>query len=64
MAALDQWLTYYRPLFRGRFDFFLSADKPMREGWHQALGLTGGRFWARVHGGHDLRRRDASSHTN
>ena len=61
MAALERWLTYYQPLFRGRFDFFRSADKPMREGWHQALALTGGRFWVRVHGGHNLRRRDSSA---
>lgn len=63
MTALDKWLAYYRPLFRGRFDFILAADKPIREGWHQALGLTGGRFWVRVRGGHDLRRRDYDATT-
>jgi hypothetical protein len=61
MTALNKWLTYYRPLFRGRFDFFQSAGGPMREGWHQGLGMTGGRFWSRVHGGHDLRRRDSDA---
>ena len=58
MAALDKWLTYYRPLFRGRFDFFPAAASPTRDAWHQALCMTGGRFWVRVLGGHDLRRRD------
>lgn len=62
MTALNKWLTYYRPLFRGRFDFFLldllDRDSYLGpEGWHQGLGMTGGRFWSRVHGGHDLRRR-------
>ncbi len=29
---------------------------PSREAWHQGLALTGGRFWVRLRGGHDLRR--------
>jgi hypothetical protein len=57
MTAIDKWLRYYHPLLRGRFGFFLSADQPKREAWHQGLGVTGGRFWVRIHGGHDLRRR-------
>ncbi len=53
---LNKWLAYYSPLFRGRFDFFLSTAAPRRETWHQGLAMTGGRFWVRVHGGHNLRR--------
>jgi hypothetical protein len=55
-TQLAKWLAFYSPLLRGRFDFFLSASGPRREAWHQGLGLTGGRFWVRVVGGHDLRR--------
>lgn len=55
-TQLKKWLTYYGPLLGGRFDFFLSAQGPRRESWHQGLALTGGRFWVRVEGGHDLRR--------
>ncbi|MFH1419449.1 MAG: hypothetical protein ABII12_14330 [Planctomycetota bacterium] len=55
-SQLEKWLRYFSPLFRGRFDFLLSSATPCREAWHQGLGLTGGRFWVRVIGGHDLRR--------
>ena len=58
-SAVAKWLRYYDPLFRGRFDFSQSAAGPAREAWHQGFGLTGGRFWVRLRGGHDLRRRDA-----
>jgi len=61
MNALTRWLGYYSPLFRGRFDFVFAAATPTREVWHQGLGMTGGRFWVRLRGGHDLRRRDASA---
>jgi hypothetical protein len=60
-GQLAKWLRYYSPLFRGRFDFFLSADAPRREAWHQGLDLTGGRFWIRLLGGHDLRRKEGSA---
>lgn len=56
-AQLKKWLAFYAPLLRGRFDFFISAGAPRRDAWHQALALTGGRFWVRVRGGHNLRRR-------
>lgn len=60
MGALSKWLRYYQPLFRGRFDFFPGGSGPRLEAWHQGLGMTGGRFWVRVAGGHDLRRRDVT----
>jgi hypothetical protein len=58
---LQKWLAFYSPLCRGRFDFapgFAGRARllPSREAWHQALALTGGRFWVRLRGGHDLRR--------
>lgn len=55
-TQLQKWLGYYSPLFQGRFDVFLSAGGPRREAWHQGLGLSNGRFWMRIAGGHDLRR--------
>ncbi|MBN2560668.1 MAG: hypothetical protein JXQ75_07035 [Phycisphaerae bacterium] len=56
VTQLEKWLGYWSPLIRGRFDFFVSADGPRHDAWHQGLALTGGRFWVRHHGGHDLRR--------
>ncbi len=63
MNAIDKWLRYYHPLFHGRFDFALSAKLSHREAWHQGLGMTGGRFWVRLRGGHDLRRRSIDAIT-
>jgi len=56
IPQLTKWLRYFSPLFRGRFDFHIASTTPRREAWNQGLGLTGGRFWVRLAGGHDLRR--------
>ena len=56
ISQLTKWLRYFSPMFRGRFDFHIASTTPRREVWNQGLGLTGGRFWVRLAGGHDLRR--------
>ena len=56
MSQLAKWLNWYSPLFAGRFDFFTSATAPQFNALSRGLILTRGRFWVRVHGGHDLRR--------
>jgi hypothetical protein len=57
-TQLQKWLSWYSPLFLGRFDLpsvvvgAASAFQALADG----LALTRGRFWVRVAGGHDLRR--------
>jgi len=55
-SQLDKWLGYFAPLHRGRFDFSLGDVVAHRNAWHQGLAMTGGRFWTRIAGGHNLRR--------
>lgn len=58
MRPLDKWLSWFRPLARGRFGVSHEALGDWHA-WHEALGMTGGRFWLRVLGGHNLYRRNA-----
>jgi len=54
--ALADWRSWASPLLGGRFDFSRGASEPSFNALGRALVLTRGRFWARIRGGHDLRR--------
>jgi len=58
MRPLEKWMAWFAPLGHGRF----GLTRRMRgafSAWHQGLGMTGGRFWIRIRGGHNLYRRSA-----
>ncbi len=63
MAQLEKWLSWYAPLFGGRFDFDVAGTEPRFDALNRGLVMTRGRFWVRVFGGHDLRRASGAAPT-
>lgn len=58
MAAktpLQKWFGYYSPLMAGRFDFHTGESAARFDTFMQFIHL--GRWWTRIRGGHNLRRR-------